>query len=569
MSFCVPPSSYSFSHAPSPLAAPPKQPSTPPPDLYSSSSYTTTSPCMPLTAERDTFAGRLSKALETVLPLHTASPQPSARQRRASLPALFSTPQHSMPHPYSGGGSTGGAGGSIPLHTLPDPPTIFFPSIPERPISFSPPPTGAPKAYNTQRRKSTSILEAHTRHFQPAYPRYGSSLHPFSGMEVVETPPLFMVNPSFAAAAQRLGVGEPLHLQGQSDPSLYGYKDMRAEHEEAVRRLSLNQAALLDHYEALAYGGYPMTAHQLGHLSFHQQRQAAAAAASMGYEAVPPPQPGFLHTHLMPRMSTHSPITPPLPPMSGPAGGSTSSSDGYYPPPQHASSSAFPMSAPAVMAEALPSTGSVFEFHLAAAAAAAAAGDPSLLASRLYRARRSSMDLPLEENTGTGSGGSGTYSRLQPVTEELYSYLSPELPLPPGSLLLHHIGITGKDRSPDPSSDSFASSDAGEFQSPPPPLLPPFDSSAAQSIPHSSSAVFYDAPGGLFPVDPQGHPPSMQSFLPATPSTELGGAASTQLESLIQSAWARHGGVIPAQPDMTYHESLLAMQAANPTLDPR
>lgn len=92
MSVCVPPSSYSFSHAPSPLTVPPKKPSTPPPDLSSSSSYTTTSPCMSLAAERDTFAGRLSKALETVLPLQSASSLPRARQRRASLPALFSTP---------------------------------------------------------------------------------------------------------------------------------------------------------------------------------------------------------------------------------------------------------------------------------------------------------------------------------------------------------------------------------------------------------------------------------------------------------------------------------------------
>lgn len=472
-----------------------------------------------------------------------------------------------MPHPYSGGagGGGGGAGGSIPLSALTDPASIFFHSIPERPISFSPPPTGPPKAYNTQRRKSTSILEAHTRHFQPAYPRYGSSLHPFSGMEGIETPSLFMVNPGFAAAAQRLGVGEPLHLPGQSDPSLYGYKDMRAEHEEAVRRLSLNQAALLDHFEAMAYGGYPMAAHQLGHLTFHQQRQAAAAAASLGFDPIPPPQPGFLHPHLMQRMSAHSPHPPPLAPMNAPTGGSIppSSSDGCYPPPQHASASAFPISAPPVMPDGPPSSGSVFEFHLAAAAAAAA-GDPSVLASRLFRPRRSSMDLPLEDNSGTGSGGSGTYSRLQPVTEELYSYVSPELPLPPGSLLLHHAGL--KDRSPDPSSDSLASSDAGEFMSPPPPpLLPPFDASAAQSIPHpSSSTSLYDSPGGAFPIDPQGHPPSMQSFLPPTPSSD--GASSTQLESLIQSAWARHGGVVPAQPDMTYHESLLAMQAANPTL---
>lgn len=386
-------------------------------------------------------------------------------------------------------------------------------------------------------------------------------------MEGIETPPLFMLNPSYASAAQRLGVGEPLHLPGQSDPSMYGYKDMRAEHGEAVRRLSLNQAALLDHYEAMAYGGYPMTAQQLGHLSFHHQRQAAATAASLGFDPVP--QPGFLHPQFIQRMSAHSPVPPSLAPMSAPPVGSVPSSlsDGCYPPAQHASST-FSISAPPVMTEAPPPTGSVFEFHLAAAAAAAA-GDPSLLASRLFRARRSSMDLPLEDNTGTGSGGSGTYNRLQPVTEELYTYISPELPLPPGSLLLHHTGLTAKDRSPEPSSDSLASSDAGEFQSPPPPpLLPSFDSSAAQSIPHSSSTVLYDSSSGVFPIDPQGHPPSMQSFLPPTPSSELpfGGASSTQLETLMQSAWARHGGVVPAQPDMTYHESLLAMQAANPTL---
>uniref|UniRef100_A0A8C5HHL8 Uncharacterized protein n=1 Tax=Gouania willdenowi TaxID=441366 RepID=A0A8C5HHL8_GOUWI len=422
-----------------------------------------------------------------------------------------------------------------------------------RPISFSPPPTMPPKPYNTQRRKSTSILEAHTRHFQPAYTRYGSSLHPFSGMEGVETPSLFMVNPSFAAAAQRLGVGEPLHLPGQSDPSLYAYKDMRAEHEEAVRRLSLNQAALLDHYEALAYGGYPMTL-----MSFHQQRQAAAAG--LGFD---PSQPGFLHPHIMQRMSAHSPVPPPLPPMSASTAGSvsSSSSDSCYPPP-----SSYPVSVPPVMADAQPPSGNVFDFHLAAAAAAASA-DPSLLASRLFRARRSSMDLPLEDGSGPGSGGSGTYSRLQPVTEELFTYVSPELPLPPGSLLLHHGVGALKDRSPDPSSDSVVSSDAGEFQSPPPPLLSSFDFSAAQSIPRSSSTATYDSPGCAH-ADLQGHPPLAPGFLPTTPSAEVahGGGSSAQMETLMMSPWARHGGVVPAQPDMTYHESLLAMQANANTL---
>ncbi|KAK0135356.1 Serine/threonine-protein kinase WNK1 [Merluccius polli] len=575
MSVCVPSSSYSsyasFPHVPFHLAAPPMPPSTPPPDM----SYAPPAR-VSLPGERDTFAGRLSTALETVLPLHSTPAPPRARQRRASLPALFSTPQPppSMQHHYCGGvgASAGGGGGGGP-----DPPTYFFPSIPERPISFSPPPTAPPKAYNTQRRKSTSILEAHTRHFQPAYPRYGSSLHPFSGLEAVEAPPLYMVNPSFAAAAQRLGVGEPLHHPGQSDPSMYGYKDIRAEQEEVVRRLSLNQAALLDHYEAMAYGGYQLAANQLSQLNFHQQMQAAAAAASLGYDPVPPPPAAFLHPHMMQRMGAHSPIPQPLPPINASSAAfAPSSSEGCYQP-QHPSSASFPLSAPPVMSEAPPPPGSVFEYHLAAAAAAAA-GDPSLLASRLYRPRRSSMDLQLEESTGSGSGSSGSYSRLQPVTEELYSLISPELPLPPGSLLLHHGGGGGaaRDKSPEPSSDSVASSDAGEYQSPPPPPLPPAAdaSSAAQSIPHpsSSSSSLYDQQhpaGRVLPAELQGHPPSQQSFLLLTPSSELppGGSPSAgPLGSLIQSAWVRHGGALPAQPDMTYHESLLAMQAANPTL---
>ncbi|XP_037098549.1 serine/threonine-protein kinase WNK1 isoform X13 [Syngnathus acus] len=502
------------------------------------------------------YSGPPASRPQSQSPYSTAPGGGAAQQQHPAYAQPAQPVQHSMAHPYSGGASAGGGtGGSAALPTLPDPPTIFFPSIPERPVSFSPPPTGPPKAYNTQRRKSTSILEAHTRHFQPAYPRYGSSLHPFAGMEGVDPPPpsLYMVNPSFATTAQRLGVGEHLHLAGHSEPTFYGYKDMRAEHEEVVRRLSLNQAALLDHYEAMAYGGYPMTAHQLGLLSFHQQRQAAAAAAGLAYDSGP--QPGFLHPHIMQRLSAHSPVPPPGPSMSQSAGCpvSCSSTDTQH----HASSSAYPMSAPPIMPDAAASTGSVFDYHLAAAAAAAAS-DPSLLASRLYRARRSSMDLPLEENTPTGSGGSGSYLRLQPVTEEMCSYVSPELPLPPGSLFLHHAGLSVKDRSPEPSSDSLPSSDAGEFQSPPPSSCH-FDSSAARSIPHPSSAVFCDS------TETQAHPPSMQSFLPPTPASDLG-ASAAQPESLIPSAWARHGGVVPSQPDMTYHESLLALQANNPAL---
>lgn len=313
---------------------------------------------------------------------------------------LLSLQPQSVSQPYGGGGSG-----------LVEPP-LFFPTIPERPISFSPPPSCPPKAFNVQRRKSTSILEAHTRHFQPAYHRcYGSSLHPFSGMEALGPgvePSLFMMP---GMAPQRLA--EPLHLQPPVE-SLCGYKDVRAEQEETVRRLSLNQAALMDHLEAMAYSGYPMTAHQLSHISFHQQMQVAAAA-SLAYETQSQPGPAYLHPHVQSHMRlTHSPI-PQLPPMSVSSSASapqqtTAADPGYQP-------HSFPHSAPPVLAHTSePST--AFEFHMHNLQA-----DPAMLASRLYRARRGSMDLNLEEPTGN----QGLCGRLQPVTEELYSYVSPEI----------------------------------------------------------------------------------------------------------------------------------------------
>ncbi|KAK3517789.1 hypothetical protein QTP70_018946, partial [Hemibagrus guttatus] len=389
MSVCVP----CFPCAPSP-SYPPKLPSTPPPVL---------SP-RPGMSDGETFAGRLSKALESVLP-----------RRRASLPALFASPPQSLAQPYGGGGGSG----------VCEPP-LSFPSIPERPVSFSPPPSCPPKGFNVQRRKSTSILEAHTRHFQPVYRSYGSSLHPFSSIEAHEPSHFLLSN----VAAHRLAE----HMQASAE-SLHGYKDIRMEQEEAVRRLSLNQAVLLDHLEAMAYSGYPITAHQLNQLTFHQQMQAAATAASLAYES-PQPSPGYLHPHVPSLMRlNHSPIPQPAPV-------SVAQESCYQPHPS------FPHSAPPVLAHT-PDPGTAFEFHMHNIQA-----EQGALAARLFRARRGSMELNLEE----ASGNTGPCSRLQPVTEELGSYTSPEMPLPPGSLLLLQAQ---KERSPDPSSDSVTSSDTG------------------------------------------------------------------------------------------------------------
>ncbi|XP_017349808.2 serine/threonine-protein kinase WNK1 isoform X4 [Ictalurus punctatus] len=426
---------------------------------------------------------------------------PSASQTTQQHPAFPPQPMpQSLAQPYSGGGGSG----------VSDPP-LSFPSIPERPISFSPPPSCPPKGFNVQRRKSTSILEAHTRHFQPAYRSYGSGLQPFSSVEAHEPSHFLLPN----IAAHRLAE----QMQASTE-SLHSYKDIRMEQEEAVRRLSLNQAVLLDHLEAMAYSGYPITAHQLNQLTFHQQMQAAAAA-SLAYES-PQPCPGYLHPHVPSLMRlNHSPIPQPAP-------GSMAQESCYQPHPS------FPHSAPPVLAHT-SDPGPAFEFHTHSVQA-----EPGTLAARLFRARRGSMELSLEEV----SGNAAPCSRLQPVTEELGSYMSPEMPLPPGSLLLLH---TQKERSPDPSSDSVTS-DTGDFHSPPLPHAgrPCLDASLAQSIPQTS-----ERGSGTC----EGHPPTHQSYLFIPPSEPFSSNIST-----LQSAWARQTTIQP--PELSYLETALSLQGS-------
>lgn len=399
-------------------------------------------------------------------------------------------------------------------------PPLSFPSIPERPVSFSPPPSCTPKGFNVQRRRSTSILEAHTRHFQPAYRSYGSSLHPFSSMDAHEPSHFLLPN----VAAHRLAE----NMQASTE-SLHSYKDMRMEQEEVVRRLSLNQAVLLDHLEAMAYSGYPITAQQLNQITLHQQMQAAAAA-NLAYES-PQPSPGYLHAHVPSLMR----------PVSQTAPVSMAQEPCYQPHPS------FPHSAPPVLAHT-PDPATAFEFQLHNLQT-----EPGVLAAaRLYRARRGSMELTLDE----ASGNTGPCSRLQPVTEELGSYTSPEMPLPPGSLLLLHAQ---KERSPDPSSDSVASSDTGDFHSPPLPHAgrTGLDASLAQSIPQTSTQIYTpDRGSGTC----EGHPPTHHSYLFVPPSEPSSSHVST-----LQSAWARQTSV---QPEHSFHEPALSLQGSALVITP-
>ncbi|XP_054041027.1 serine/threonine-protein kinase WNK1 isoform X9 [Rissa tridactyla] len=102
---------------------------------------------------------------------------------------------------------------AVPQHPRGGTPTfpdsqIFFPTVHERPVSFSPPPVCPPKVAVAQRRKSTSFLEAQTCHFQPLL-KTGQSLVPPGGSPTNWTPEAFVM---LSTAAQRVA-GEPLHVQ--------------------------------------------------------------------------------------------------------------------------------------------------------------------------------------------------------------------------------------------------------------------------------------------------------------------------------------------------------------------
>ncbi|XP_061523681.1 serine/threonine-protein kinase WNK1 isoform X11 [Phycodurus eques] len=143
MSVCVPPSSYSL--APTPLAPHLKRPFTPPPDLSSSSSHAGASPRAPRSAEKDTFATRLSKALEAVLPLHSAVSLPRVRRRRASLPALFSSPaQVSTTQPAPGSPLLGPLASQLTPQGTPQQPGVTGPTCTATSASLVPSPSPPP-----------------------------------------------------------------------------------------------------------------------------------------------------------------------------------------------------------------------------------------------------------------------------------------------------------------------------------------------------------------------------------------------------------------------------------------
>ncbi|XP_043396243.1 serine/threonine-protein kinase WNK1 isoform X9 [Chelonia mydas] len=418
MSVCVP----HLSAVPSLPCIPPSIPSTPPPALCAP-----LSPSYLRTAPEETFAEKLSKVLENVLPMHSASPR---KHRRSSLPSLFVTPPQSLVHPCGG------------TPTFPDS-QIFFPTIHERPVSFSPPPVCPPKVTISQRRKSTSFLEAQTCHFQPLL-KTGQSLLPPGGSPTNWTPEAVVM---LGTTAHRV-TGEPLHVQVSSAPPEDTHYRMP---QEAVYLVGMHyQPQLPEHYDTVAYNSYE-TEQYLKQVP--EQKQVAGGPLQ---NSVYDYQSGqtFLPRHVQ-SLRLDSGISPlsPLSSVSSPL--STDSTQMKF------HQVFVPHSAPAVLTHSGDGrTSCVFEFHVHAANSAP--GEGGILPQRIYRTCRGSMDFNQEESTQA----TGLHGRLQPVTEEQYNYLVPELTVPRTGSIRH----SWPEGSPEYSSDSsqLTSSDTGDFQSPPP-----------------------------------------------------------------------------------------------------
>ncbi|XP_039402870.1 serine/threonine-protein kinase WNK1 isoform X2 [Mauremys reevesii] len=326
--------------------------------------------------------------------------------------------------------------------TFPDS-QIFFPTIHERPVSFSPPPVCPPKVTISQRRKSTSFLEAQTCHFQPLL-KTGQSLLPSGGSPTNWTPEAVVM---LGTTAHKV-TGEPLHVQVSSAPPEDAHYRMP---QEAVYLVGMHyQPQLPEHYDTVAYNSYG-TEQYLKQVPEQKHVQGGPLQSSV-YDY----QSGqtFLPRHLQSlRLDAGMSPLSPLSSVSSPLSADSTQMKFHQ--------VFVPHSAPAVLTHSGDGrTSCVFEFHVHTPNSAP--GEGGILPQRIYRTCRGSMDFNQEESTQA----TGLHGRLQPVTEELCNYLVPELTVPRAG----SIRQSWPEGSPEYSSDSsqLTSSDTGDFQSPPP-----------------------------------------------------------------------------------------------------
>ncbi|XP_026358508.3 serine/threonine-protein kinase WNK1 isoform X21 [Ursus arctos] len=413
------------------------------------------------------------------LPGHTASVVQAQSQPHGVYPPS-SVPQ-SMAHPCGG------------TPTYPES-QIFFPTIHERPVSFSPPPTCPPKVAISQRRKSTSFLEAQTHHFQPLLRTVGQNLLPRGGSPTNWTPEAVVM---LGTTASRI-TGEPCEIQVHPmfEPTqVHGdYRTGLVLPEEAHYFIPQEavylayQAQVTEQYEGIPYNS-PVLSSPMKQIPEQKPVQGGPASSSV-FEF--PSGQAFLVGHLQ-NLRLDSGLSPgsPLSSISAPI--STDATRLKFHP------VFVPHSAPAVLTPNNESRSNcVFEFHVHTPSSSSGEGG-GVLPQRVYRNRQVALDLNQEEPPPQSVG---LHGRLQPVTEEQRNYHAPELTVS----VVEPIGQNWPIGSPEYSSDSsqITSSDPSDFQSPPPTggAAAPFGSDVSLPFIRLPQTVFQESP--LFFCFPQG-----------------------------------------------------------------
>ncbi|XP_061061976.1 serine/threonine-protein kinase WNK1 isoform X9 [Eubalaena glacialis] len=417
------------------------------------------------------------------LPGHTASAVQAQAQPHGVYPPS-SMPQ-SMAHPRGG------------TPTYPES-QIFFPTIHERPVSFSPPPTCPPKVAISQRRKSTSFLEAQTHHFQPLLRTVGQNLLPPGSSPTNWTPEAVVM---LGTAASRV-TGEPCEIQVQPmfEPTQV-YSDCRpglvlpeeAHYfipQEAVYLAGVQyQAQVAEQFEGIPYNS-PVLSSPMRQTPEQKPGQGGPTSSSV-FEF--PSGQAFVVGHLQ-NLRLDSGLSPgsPLSSISAPI--STDATGLKFHP------VFVPHSAPAVLTHNSESrSNGVFEFHAHTPSSSSGEGGGGVLPQRIYRNRQVAVDLNQEEPPPQSTG---LHGRLQPVTEEQHDFQAPELTVS----VVEPTGQSWPIGSPEYSSDSsqITSSDPSDFQSPPPTggAAAPFGSDVSLPFIRLPQTVLQESP--LFFCFPQG-----------------------------------------------------------------
>nr|XP_008258070.2 serine/threonine-protein kinase WNK1 isoform X21 [Oryctolagus cuniculus] len=459
------------------------------------------------------------------IPGHTASVVQAQSQPHGVYPPS-SMPQ-SVAHPCGG------------TPTYPES-QIFFPTIHERPVSFSPPPTCPPKISISQRRKSTSFLEAQTRHFQPLLRTVGQNLLPPGGSPINWTPEAVVM---LGTTASRV-TGELCEMQVHPifEPSQI-YNDYRpglvlpeeAHYfipQEAMYLAGVHyQTQVAEQYEGISYNS-PVMSSSLKQMPEQKPGQGGSTTNSV-FEF--PSGQAYLLGHLQNlRLDSGVSPGPPLSSISAPI--STDATSLKFHP------VFVPHSAPAVLTHSNESRSNcVFEFHVQTPSSSSGEGGGSL-PQRVYRNRQVAMDLNQEESPSQSFGLPG---HLQPVTEEQHNYRVPELTVS----VVEPVGQNWPIGSPEYSSDSsqITSSDLSDFQSPPPTggAAAPFGSDVSLPFVRLPQTVLQESP--LFFCFPQGT--TSQQVLSASFSS--GGSAlhpQVQGQSQVQPPTSSLTGVPSSQP---------------------